>query len=63
MRALIAPGYYDYVNFPGAQLEIEATTDIQPHACYLDATAAHGSEARTMIWRVAVKARVDGGSR
>lgn len=42
-RALIAPGYFDYVNYPEVQLEIEATMDIQPHQSYLDATAAHGT--------------------
>ncbi|MGD9603772.1 MAG: DUF1329 domain-containing protein [Gammaproteobacteria bacterium] len=46
VRALIAPGYYDYVNFPGVALEIEATTDIQPHTSYLEATAQHGNSAK-----------------
>ena len=44
-RALIAPGYFDYVNHPDVRLEIEATADIQPHSSYLAATAAHGDAA------------------
>ena len=32
VRGLIAPGYFDYANFPGIQLEIEATSDYQPHS-------------------------------
>ncbi len=44
-RALIAPGYFDYVNHPEVRLEIEATTDLSPHAVYAAATAAHGNEA------------------
>lgn len=45
LRQLIAPGYFDYVNDPAVQLEIQATTDYQPHQVYLDATAQHGSTA------------------
>jgi len=46
VRPLIAPGYFDYVNFPEVQLEIEATADIQPHQSYLEATATHGASAQ-----------------
>ncbi len=45
VKALIPPGFYDYVNHPNVQLEIQATTDIQPHQVFLDATAAHGHDA------------------
>lgn len=45
VRALIAPGYIDHMNGPDVQLEIEATTDYQPHQSYLDATAQHGTAA------------------
>lgn len=44
-RALIPPGFYDYVNHPDVQLEIQATADFQPHESYLAATAEHGAKA------------------
>ena len=44
-RALIAPGYFDYVNHPAVQLEIQATTDYPAHPSYDAATAAHGGKA------------------
>ena len=31
LRQLIAPGYFDYFNVPEVQIEIQATTDYQPH--------------------------------
>ena len=45
-RALIAPDYFDYVNYPEVHLEIDATADIQPHGSYRAATAAHGADAK-----------------
>lgn len=45
LRDLVAPGYFDYMNDPGVQLEIQATTDYQPHQVYRDATAQHGNAA------------------
>jgi hypothetical protein len=45
IRALIPPGYFDYVNYPGVQIEIQATGDYKPHPVYQAATEQHGNEA------------------
>ncbi|MGE3771922.1 MAG: hypothetical protein AB7I32_03295, partial [Gammaproteobacteria bacterium] len=45
LRELLAPGYFDYFDDPGAQLEIQATSAYRPHQVYLDATAQHGTAA------------------
>ena len=45
VRGLIAPGYFDYANFPGIKLEIEATGDYQPHSIYQAATQQQGDRA------------------
>ena len=46
VRGLIAPGYFDYANFPGIQLEIEATSDYQPHSVDQAATRQQGDSAQ-----------------
>jgi len=45
VRALLAPGYFDYVNHPAVQLEIQANADYQAHPSYNAATAAYANMA------------------
>jgi hypothetical protein len=45
LRSLVPPGYYEFVNHPAVQLEIQAPGDYRPPAVFQDATAANLGKA------------------
>jgi len=46
IMAFLPPGYANEYNFPGVRLEIQTTTQFEPHQTYVEASAAHNGTAR-----------------
>ena len=46
IMAFLPPGYANEYNFPGVRLEIQTTTQFEPHQTYVEASAVHNGTAR-----------------
>ena len=43
LAAVVPPGYIEQLYFPEIEVEVQAPTDLAPHAIYREATAAHAA--------------------